>query len=293
MATKTQLIIDGVALDLLRLRQLQERPAPFEPGESLFWDDPHISQEMLASHLFPKANAASRRPQVIDREVAWVIEQMQLQEGQPVLDLGCGPGLYAARLAEHGLHVTGIDYAHRSIDTARAHARQHKLEITYVLADYLEMDYDATFEAAMIINGDFTMHSPAERGTLLRNVHRALKVGGCLALDVVTHRFRDSFAISNQWYVAETGFWRSGRHLVLEERFEYPKQALFLNQYIIIEADGTATVYRNWFQTFTAETLAAELEAHGFAIDHIGGDLRGNALTDSSEWIGVVAHKIA
>ncbi|MDY6867648.1 MAG: hypothetical protein SVT56_07050 [Chloroflexota bacterium] len=36
-------------LNLDLLLQLQEKPAPFTPGEPLFWDDPHISGQMLAN----------------------------------------------------------------------------------------------------------------------------------------------------------------------------------------------------------------------------------------------------
>jgi len=34
----------------------------------------------------------------------------QLARGPEVLDLGCGPGLYASRLARLGHECTGIDY---------------------------------------------------------------------------------------------------------------------------------------------------------------------------------------
>lgn len=40
-------------LDLSWLQQLRQRPAPFTPGDPLFWDDPHISRQMLAIHLDP------------------------------------------------------------------------------------------------------------------------------------------------------------------------------------------------------------------------------------------------
>jgi hypothetical protein len=74
------LIVNGDKLDLARLQQLQQRPEPFTPGEPLFWDDPHISKGMLASHLNPNTEGASRRPEVIDRSVAWLVETLGLRE---------------------------------------------------------------------------------------------------------------------------------------------------------------------------------------------------------------------
>ena len=62
---------------LSQLMELQQKPAPFTPGEPLFWDDPHISMQMLAAHLNPDIDAASRRPETIDRSVQWLIETLE------------------------------------------------------------------------------------------------------------------------------------------------------------------------------------------------------------------------
>ena len=61
VTSKTNLIVGGISLDLACLQKLQQRPALFTPGEALFWDDPHISEQMLAAHLDPKSDAALRR----------------------------------------------------------------------------------------------------------------------------------------------------------------------------------------------------------------------------------------
>jgi len=121
---KQDFIINGYKLNLEQLQCLQEKPAPFTPGEPLFWDDPHISGQMLKAHLDPKTDLASRCPETIDRSVAWIVETLGLCPGDAVLDLGCGPGLYAARLAQRGLRVSGVDYSRRSIDYAGGFAVQ-------------------------------------------------------------------------------------------------------------------------------------------------------------------------
>ena len=82
-----------------RLHRSAARPALFAPHSAPFWDDPHISQQLLAAHLDPRSDAASRCPDTIDRSVAWLTSQLDLRSCGRVLDLGCGPGLYAERLA--------------------------------------------------------------------------------------------------------------------------------------------------------------------------------------------------
>jgi 2-polyprenyl-3-methyl-5-hydroxy-6-metoxy-1,4-benzoquinol methylase len=78
---------------------------------------------MLHEHLSQDHDAASRRGATIDRQVAWIHGALLLA-GTPtrVLDLGCGPGLYAERLAALGHRCVGVDVSPASIAFARARA---------------------------------------------------------------------------------------------------------------------------------------------------------------------------
>lgn len=278
-------------MNLEQLKQLQERPAPFTPGEALFWDDPHISTQMLAAHLDPTNDRASRRPETIARSVAWLAETLGLHAGSAVLDLGCGPGLYAAELARRDIAVTGVDGSRRSIDYAVQAAAEEGLSVTYRYENYLSLTDRAQYDAALLIYGDFCPLSPEQRRTLLGNVHRALKPGGHFVLDVTTPIHRQRHGNRNGWYVVESGFWKPGLHLVLEEGFDYPEQSIFLDQATVIEADGTLSVYRNWFQDYSRAAIIQELTEGGFQVESTWGDLTGTPYSDETEWIGVVAKR--
>ena len=274
-----------------RLIELQHKPEPFTPGEALFWDDPHISAQMLEAHLNPNSDAASRIPETIDRSVQWMIEALSLRPGDRVLDLGCGPGLYTSRLAQAGLHVTGVDYSRRSVEFAAKYAQENNLDITYRYQNYLELNDENEYDAALLIYGDFCPLNPEQRSKLLRNVHRALKLNGKFVLDVTTRECRRKFGNKNGWRALESGFWKPGPHLLLEEGFDYPELSLWLDQYTVIEADGKISVYRNWFQDYTPELITAELSQGGFSVESLWGDLTGQFYTPGSEWIGLIACK--
>jgi SAM-dependent methyltransferase len=276
---------------LPQLLQLQKKPAPFEPGEPLFWNDPHISAQMLKVHLDPDIDAASRTPETIDRSVQWIIETLALKTDDAVLDLGCGPGLYASHFARAGLQVTGVDYSHRSIEYASQYASEHNLHIHYRYQNYLELDDDNLYDAVLLIYGDFCPLDPQQRATLLKNVNRALKTGGGFVLDVTTREHRRKHGNKNSWYAAESGFWKPGLHLVLEEGFDYPEQSIWLDQYTVIEGNGKVSVYRNWFQDFTPETITEELAQGVFFVEGLWGDLTGMQYSPDGEWIGIVARK--
>lgn len=274
------------------LHHLSAPPAPFTPGESLFWDDPHISRMMLDAHLSPDTEAASRRPDMIEAVVNWLLDYLALGPSAAWLDLGCGPGLYTARLAWRGLSVTGIDYSRRSITYAQNYAAEHDLPIDYRYQNYLTLDDTAQYDVVSLIYGDFCPLSPADRAALLNRVHRALKPGGRFVFDVTTPLLRAQHGLQPNWYAApDGGFWKPGPHLVLERGFAYPDD-IYLDQYIVIEPDGALTVYRNWFQDYTPERIANEIRAHRFEIAAMWGDLTGAPYTEDSEWIGIVAARV-
>ena len=283
----------AISMDQLisQLIELQQKPEPFTPGEPLFWNDPHISKQMLDVHLNPDVEAASRKPATIDRSVKWLIETLGLQPNASLLDLGCGPGLYASRFARAGFHITGVDYSRRSIEYAAKYASENNLNITYRYQNYLELSDENQYDAALLIYGDFCPLSPKQRSLLLKNIHRALKPNGQFVLDVSTRVHRKKYGNKNNWYATESGFWKPGHHLVLEEGFDYPEQSIWLDQYTVIEADGKLSVYRNWFQDYTPETITDELEQDGFTVESLWGDLTGTPYIPESEWIGLITRK--
>ncbi|MBN1563620.1 MAG: class I SAM-dependent methyltransferase, partial [Anaerolineae bacterium] len=173
--------------DILRqLEALSTPPEPFAPGAPLFWDDPHISKHLLAAHLDPNTEAASRHPDTIEAVINWLLDYLQLEPGAAWLDMGCGPGLYTSRLVQRGLTVTGIDYSRRSIAYAKEYAAEHDLPVTYRYQNYLTLDEVAQYDVISLIYGDFCPLSPENRAQLLANVRRALKPGGRFVFDLST-----------------------------------------------------------------------------------------------------------
>jgi SAM-dependent methyltransferase len=266
----------------------QEKPAPFTPGEPLFWDDPHISKGMLAAHLDPTVDRASRRPETIGKSVAWMMETLGLVAGDSLLDLGCGPGLYAMRFAQAGLDVTGVDISRRSVAYAREAAEKAGLDITYRTQNYLTLTDDNQYDAAVLIFGDYCPLNTEQRATLLGNVRRALRPGGFFVLDVSTRHHRKKYGAQNHWVVSEGGFWSPEPHLVLEMGFDYPEEKIYLDQMIVITSSGEMKVYRNWFQDYDPALISKELEKGGFIVKSLWSDLVGTPYEDGSEWIGVV-----
>lgn len=278
-------------MNLSVLRKYQEKPEPFTPGEKLFWDDPHISKQLLTTHLDPNIDLASRKPVTIKKSVNWMIKELSLGKGDPVLDLGCGPGLYAVQFAKAGCVVCGIDYSKRSIAYANKYAEEQGLVIEYRYQDYLTLNESNRYLAAFLIFGDFCVLSPEQRKKMLANISRSLKPGGNFVLDVSTRKHRQKNMSDGRWYISEGGFWRSGRHLVLEKGFDYEELSIYLNQTIVIENNGQISVYRNWFQDYDQESIIEELEGNNFIVESVWSNLQGTPISEDTEWIGIITRK--
>jgi len=268
------------------------KPPLFEPGEPEFWNDPHISKSMLEAHLDQTHDGASRKTAEIEKTVLYLTGSGSLKTGNRVLDLGCGPGLYSSRLCREGMRVTGIDISRKSIDYARAQAEKERLDIDYACTDFFDIGYEGTFDVVLQVYGEICTFSGEKRDLLLNLVHRALKDRGIFIFDVSTRALRMREGLRNRWYVSEGGFWRPGKHLVLEEGVDYPENDTWLNQYIVADEDGTVKTYRLWLHDYSLETISLALGKSGFKVEQVWNSLSGEPYREGGDWIAVAARKV-
>jgi arsenite methyltransferase len=98
-------------------------------------------------------------------------------EGDSLLELGCGPGFYARRLAaryEH-LQVTGIDRSARQL--LRARAASHRLRnCNFEEGDALALERPACSVDAVVVSRLFIVLAEGDR--VIEEIHRVLRPGG-------------------------------------------------------------------------------------------------------------------
>jgi len=272
------------------LENINRRPEPFQYyTASDLWTDAHTSKQMLAFHLNEAIDVSSRRVEFIDRSVNWIAAEFKLGPGARIADFGCGPGLYAARLARRGAKVTGIDFSKRSIEYAKEAAARENLEIDYVNQDYLEFETEDRFDLVMMIMCDFCALSPMQRQTMLKKFHGILKPGASVILDVYSTA---AFEQKEETAVYEAnqldGFWSHNKYYGFLNTFKYPEEKLALDKYTIIEPHRTREVY-NWLQHFDPADLEKEFVGAGFFIKGLFSDVAGTPYDRKSGEFAVIA----
>jgi ubiquinone/menaquinone biosynthesis C-methylase UbiE len=103
--------------------------------------------------------------------------------GLRVLDLGCGNGYLARKLAKQSAKVTGVDSSVRLIELARARENKNPLGITYHATDAanLEMLEDESFDITI---SNMAMMNIARADVAIRGASRVLRPEGRLVMSL-------------------------------------------------------------------------------------------------------------
>jgi len=243
-----------------------EKPALYEAGTHFMWTDDHISIQLLHIHLNPDIDLASRKSSTIQSTVNWILDEVATGSNLKILDLGCGPGLYAEAFAKRGHQVHGIDISNTSIEYAKQNAREQQLGIEYRCCSYLDLDFgDNKYDLITLIYTDFGVLKPTQRAVLLQNVFKALKPDGVFLFDVLRNGNMEQKLSPRIWDAQLNGFWKSIPHLTLSESFYYDDSDVILYQHQVITDEKVPEVYRFWTHFFTEDSLEIELESIGFS----------------------------
>lgn len=274
------------------LEETNSRPEPFEfYTASDLWTDEHTSEQMLKYHLNESVDLSSRSGAFIDRSVEWIVSHFSVGSGTKIADFGCGPGLYATRLAQMGAAVTGIDFSERSIQHGLQVAGHKGLSIKYVHQDYLEFETDDRFDLTIMIMCDFCVLSPEQRRTILTKFHTFLKQGGSVLLDVHSlNMFEQREEAAVYGVNSLVGFWSPNKYYGFQNTFKYEKDKVILDKYTLVEANRTRVVY-NWFQCFSPEALQREFVECGFEVEAFFSDVAGTPFDSGADEFAIVAKK--
>ena len=98
-----------------------------------------------------------------------LIALLSPEEGEKVLDLGCGHGELAMRVSELGCELTGVDSSPEMVEASIANG------INTILGDARDLSFDNEFDG---IISNAAIHWMSDIDQVLDGCYRALKIGG-------------------------------------------------------------------------------------------------------------------
>ena len=251
---------------ILDIVEREPVPAPWAEGDNIPWDDPEFSERMLAEHLSQAHDLASRKTEAIDQHVKWIHSEVLGSRPARVLDLACGPGLYALRLSRLGCDCFGIDFSPASIRYAERCASEEGASCTYRHGDVRDEDFGHGFDLVMMVFGQYNVF-PRDRGLeILRRARAALAPGGRLLLEIqsfegIERRGGDG----PSWYSAASGLFSAESHLVLQENFWHADSKASTVRFSVIDArTGAVAGYALSNEAYSEDELTAALRSAGF-----------------------------
>jgi SAM-dependent methyltransferase len=167
-----------------------------------------------------------------DDLVEMIVEVLELRPGDQVLDLACGSGVHALRLARRGLRVVGVDIAPSLVAHCRQQAAKEGLTaVRFEQGDMRELAYDGEFDAMLLLSGSFGFFDDAANQDVLGRMARSLRPGGRLLIDVfdppqmVVRPPRRTWSEYGSGYGLRTTWWE-------------PETCIYVNEFVFIDTEG-------------------------------------------------------
>jgi SAM-dependent methyltransferase len=161
-------------------------PAGIRPIVEATLDEPYFDTEGVFDEdylyfYFSDEQAADARAW---SEVDLIWRLLDLAPSRRVLDLACGHGRIANRLAQRGCRVTGLDATPLFLDRARRDATALGVDVEYVRGDMRELPWRAEFDAALSWFTAFGYFDDDGNRRVLEQLAGAVQPGGRVLMEL-------------------------------------------------------------------------------------------------------------
>jgi SAM-dependent methyltransferase len=193
-----------------------------------------------------------------DGEAALVTQLLELAAGMRVLDVPCGEGRIAGRMAAGGCEVVGVDNSERFI----ALGRERWPAVSFVAGDMRELRYEGDFDAVVNWYTGFGYFDRATNDAVLAAFARALRPGGRLLIELHNPgRLARAVEIGGGQAAHVTE--RDGDLMV--DRVRYDPEEGFSHTERFIVRDGAVRKVEFSLEQIPAPQLVGRLQVAGFA----------------------------
>jgi SAM-dependent methyltransferase len=202
-----------------------------------------------------------------------------------ILDLACGTGRHANRLAALGHRLTGVDLMEGFLELARKEAAEKGLPVRYLQGDMRRTAFQEAFDRVMLLFTAFGYFDDQDNLLVLKNVWRALRPGGLFITDTMN---RD-VVLKNFQPVHVTE--KDGNLMIDRNSFD-SLNGLFYNQRVVIR-DGIRRDKPFKIRLYNPTEFAALLRQAGLEVVAMYGGFDAQPVSAESRRLVVLARKPA
>jgi len=200
----------------------------------------------------------------LSSEVHFIEDRLSIERGGAVLDLGCGTGRHAVELARRGYEVVGFDLSLAMLARAGEEAQDHDAKLNFVQGDMREMSFEAQFDGVYCWNTTFGYFEEDKNAQVIDRVHRALKTGGLLLLDVINRDFLVRQSPSLAWFEGD------GCVCMDEMNVDFITSRMKVKRTMMLD-DGRSREIEYSVRVYSLHELGRILHEHRFKVCEVSG----------------------
>lgn len=239
--------------------------AVFEPNDYLYFYQVGLTEERT------------------QKEVNFLVRELKLKKPMTILDLACGHGRHANRLAASGHNVTGVDITKGFIEIAKKEAKSKGLNVKYIHQDMRKIKFKNEFDRVILMFTSFGYFEHKENFKVLKNIFRALKPNGMFSLDILNvdslnKRFLPFIVIEK------------GKDLMIDRNTYDKTTGRFYNKRIVIR-NGIRKDKPFSLLLYNRKKMSSLLKKTGFKTVQFFSDWDSKAFTRDSRRMIVIAKK--
>ncbi|OGF68075.1 MAG: methyltransferase type 11 [Candidatus Fischerbacteria bacterium RBG_13_37_8] len=218
-----------------------------------------------------------------NQQVEQLVQLLNLKKSAKILDLACGFGRHANRLAEAGHKVTGVDITPGFLEIARKSAEKSGVKVKYVQADMRKIIFRNEFDVVLSLFTSFGYFDDKENMKVLKNVTKALKPGGILCIDVL---HRDGMV---KHFVPCFVMEKGDDFMIDRPMFDLESGRIYNNRVVMKEGKKKNTPFS--IRTYTVTELKELLHKAGLSVIGFYEDFDKKPLTTESRRLIMLARK--
>jgi cyclopropane fatty-acyl-phospholipid synthase-like methyltransferase len=111
------------------------------------------------------------------QEVDFLVSELNLTQGQHILDIPCGFGRHSIELSKRGFDVTGIDISQTFVESLSEKINSERLNIKAIQADILTIQLNEKFSGAVCLGNSFGYFNIDRMKLFVEKVSSSLETG--------------------------------------------------------------------------------------------------------------------